>query len=319
MSSSEFNSKSCGIIFDNGKKSTQFLNPGNLSKLHKKYQDIEPNYIEGLEFVVQRSQNPGRILFCNAKLSETTPTGLRIGLEICRTKNVDMLKTPSLTLDVNPYTLSTNMQFNYHIWPSLRMKWHAQVLPTNLIVQKSPVISFCSNNVFSLDFYRPSSTVSLNAYNVSKDSGQITVSGLKNVSAGWSIGSEMLVEWENKELSTNWALAARCTRNKSVIAGTVSITNGNLDLTYCRRINDSFQIGTSLVFNNRMKKAIGSICYQWYFNNGIIRAKLDSTGSVGFSYKRKIEFTDHCFGLSVLMNIPKNRLACGIKMDLNGF
>lgn len=328
MPYSQFDSKDSGTIFDKGNKAPPFLNPGNLSKLHKKCQDISPIYIDGIEFVLQDSRKPGRILFCNARLSESSPTGLRLGLAVNRSKDETVFKSPSFALDINPYTFSTNILFSYHILPSTRIKWRAQAIPTNFVnpfadpyfVNKQFFQSFSFNsNILSLDYYRKASTVSLNAYNVTNKSGQMTLSCLTNVSACWSIGSELLFEWANEELSANTALAARYTSNKSVYAGTVSLTRGDLDLSYYRQINDSFQIGTSLVFNRRLSKAIGSIFYQWYFRDGIIRAKLDSNGSVGFTYKRKIDFMNYDFGLSVLMSIPTNRLMCGFTMDLNVF
>lgn len=65
-----------------------------------------------------------------------------------------------------------------------------------------------------------------------------------------------------------------------------TVSSEALDISYWRQIHRAIQMGTSIVYNQRTKKAIGSIFYQWEFRDAYIRGMVDSDWSVGFTYNR---------------------------------
>lgn len=69
-----------------------------------------------------------------------------------------------------------------------------------------------------------------------------------------------------------------------VFAATVSPQA--FDISFWRQLHDNIQLGTSVVYNDRLRSAVGSIFYQWMFNDTTVRGMVDSEWSVGFNYNR---------------------------------
>lgn len=71
---------------------------------------------------------------------------------------------------------------------------------------------------------------------------------------------------------------------KMVVSATVSPQA--FDVSFWRQLHDNIQLGTSVVYNERSRSAVGSIFYQWMFNDTTVRGMVDSEWSVGFTYNR---------------------------------
>jgi len=72
--------------------------------------------------------------------------------------------------------------------------------------------------------------------------------------------------------------------NNSSLASTFS--HEALDISYWHQVHKAIQLGSSLVYNKKKGRAIGSIFYQWEFQDAFVRGMMDSDWSVGFTYNR---------------------------------
>lgn len=311
-------------------RSPYLLNPGNLSKLHRKSQDIEPIWIDGLQFYYKNTNSPNRVVFFNSILSHISPSGCRFGFAICpqNNENNSILKTPLFVCDLNPYTLSSNVSLLYHPIPSIRCKIRAQIKTlsndsfseNSIVSQPIPKWQLFANksnasiadSTITCEWYGEACTISLNAYKLKRNSGRSTISYLRSISNSWTLGAETYVEWnENQKYLIQHALAARYSGKRSTIATTLSLSNLAVDMTYFKQINKFFQIGTSLVINNRFERIVGSAFYQWDFYDAIVRGKIDSNGSIGITYDRNIFC--YGFGISILVNVKTKNILYGFK------
>lgn len=309
-------------------KPNPLLNPGTLAALHHKCHSILPIWLDGAQFSYQNTSNPNHILFVDSILSHLRPSGVRCGLSFARDVGNSMLKSPFISIDLNPYTLSSNIYIQYFIMPSLRIEWKGQTLPITTDCstvwkqwnQNSKGLFTCGleagQNTMTIDWYGPSSTVSLNIYNGGLLSGRSTVSYLQSLTPALTMGMECLLEWRKGDWQTKAAIAGRFARRQLAVAATYSISTGDMDMTYWRQVNPYLQLGTSFVYNKCNAKSIGAVHYQREFPNATIRAKLDSDSSIGFTYDQNRNDRGYSFGLSLLWCIRTNRFVCGFKLNM---
>lgn len=283
----------------------QYPNPGNVANLHRMARDIMPIFFDGVQISCSKGLAPNKTLFTNWILSRTYPSGFRIGGAYHWKFNGNVLETPSIVADINPSTLSSNFSVLYHPIPCIKIETKFQRLVTSQIYE----------NLISMEYIGKSATLAINAYNADRKSGRMTLSYLRSISENLCLGSELLLEWLKDDLDARTALAVRYGKEKYVLAATVS--NEALDISYWRQIHKSIQFGSSLAFNQRNEKAIGSICYQWEFKDALVRGMLDSDFAVGFMYKKTLPELACVFGLSLLFCVPNNRFAFGFTLDLD--
>lgn len=306
-----------------------FLNPGNLRKLHHKTEKIEPILFDGLHFNIKRAKVPGRSIFCDLTLSHLSPAGPRFGIVWQPTdrNNTHVLKTPVISVDFNPWNLSSKVSFLLHPAASIRLKFSGQIVPcpgglSNQVLRKtdcwkSPLNTpvFCDSALFC-DWYGKSSTISFTSYKDDKNSTVLTIAYLRNISSNWAVGTELMYKWnKSQDDSLQMALATRYSDLRSTLASSVSLTTHDVDITYSRRINNYLQMGSSLLVRENKQNVLGSIFYQWDFYESIIRAKFISNGCIGMSFDR--QFVNYSLGLSIVMNLKNCKFFYGFKLNSN--
>lgn len=73
-------------------------------------------------------------------------------------------------------------------------------------------------------------------------------------------------------------------RDKLSVAATASMHA--FDLSFWRQVHPNVQIGSSIVYGGPARPAIGSIVYQWMFDEAMVRGMVDSEWSTGVTYTR---------------------------------
>lgn len=295
-----------------------FLNPGNLTQFHSKSQSIEPRWIDGLNWRLRNARSPDRVIFCNGVLSQYCPSGCRLGV-IIRPKdneNESVLTTPIFEAELNPYTIASNVALLYHPIPSFRCKFSTKIrdrTKTESFVSITDISErFSAISAVSCDWFGKSTTISLDAYNLTNNSASLTISYLRNLSNSFAMGMETSVAWtKNQNIVVGSALAARFSTRDTTIAATGSLAPLSLDMSYFHKVNQFIQMGSSVAYNHDIHKAIGAIFWQLDLYDAMVRCKLDSNGCIGISYDRSIQNYD--FGFSILFNHKSNNVMCGLK------
>lgn len=171
--------------------------------------------------------------------------------------------------------MSTNISFLYHPFRCLRLETEMQRATKESPLQTQTCIELCTN----------SSTLTVNLYDVRRDTGRGTVSFLKAVTDHVALGGELLLEWtEPNSFMTDVALAGRYKRHSYSIAATVS--RQGIDVSYWQRIHARIQMASFWAWHRKTDNSVGTICYQWEFQNAVVRGMFDSNRSVGFMYSR---------------------------------
>lgn len=66
---------------------TSCLNPGNIQHLHKKTQDLTPQWIEGLSLRCAKNLDVHQMVYTEWMMGNNTPAGFRFGGVLCRKDN----------------------------------------------------------------------------------------------------------------------------------------------------------------------------------------------------------------------------------------
>lgn len=294
------------------------LNPGNLSQFHLKSQNIEPRWVDGLNWRLRNARAPERVIYCNGVLSKYCPSGCRVGV-IVRPKDTDndsVLKTPIFEAELNPYTLASNISLLYHPIPAIRCKFSTKIRDRTRTEGCTSITDiserFSATSSAACDWFGKSTTISLDAYNLTNNSASLTGSFLQNLSKSFAMGIEGSVAWaKNQNIVVGSALAARYSTQDTTIAATASLVPLSLDMSYFHKVNKFIQMGSSVAYNHDIHRAIGAIFWQLDLYDSMVRFKLDSNGCVGLSYDRCIQNCD--FGFSILFNHKSNNIMCGLK------
>ncbi|GAB0097687.1 mitochondrial import receptor subunit TOM40 homolog [Sergentomyia squamirostris] len=251
------------------------LNPGNFSCLHEKPQRILAAFLaDGIEVLYERNYGQNRGLSCSWTLSQTAPSGFRLGAFYSHQSENNVLDTPRIQVDVNPNTMASNIDVLYHPIDPLRFKFHYQLQP------KCPL----GRGSARLEFIAPTSTSTLHVDNITGPVSFLTLSHLHGVTPRWSLAAEVNMRWGSVEgVTLNTAYAVRYSQSASQAA--VSFSTQALDFSYWRQIHPAIQVGV-LMASNRQKPLIASIFYQWDFNESVVRGMINSQWSVGVTHRR---------------------------------
>lgn len=319
------------VVTTPGKRSP-LLNPGSLAELHQKCHSILPIWLDGAQLSYQNVSHPKHVLFVDSILSQLRPTGVRCGVSLSRDVGNKMLRSPFFSIDLNPYTLSSNIHVQYYVLPSLCVEWKGQTMP--ITTQYSTVWKQlwqdhrsaedgvatdgikAGQNTMTIDWYGQSSTVSLNIYNGGLLAGHATASYLQSVTAAITLGTECLLKWKQGSWQTKTAVAARYARKQMALAATYSLSTGDMDMTYWRHVSPHVQLGTSVVYSANNGKSISSVFFQRELQSATVRGKFDSDTSMGCMYERTRSNGWFTYGLSLLWCIRTNRFICGFKINI---
>lgn len=299
-----------------------FLNPGNLSQFHSQSQNIEPRWVDGLNWRLRNARSLNRVIYCNGVLSKFCPSGCRMGI-IIRPKDSEndaVLKTPIFEAELNPYTIASNVSLLYHPIPSIRWKFSTKIRDRSKTDGSTSLLDiskrFTANSAVSCEWFGKSKTISLEASDLTNNSASLTMSYVQNVSRSFAMGMETtLALVKNQNPAVRSSLAARYSTQDTTIAATGSLAPLSLDMSYFHKVNKFIQMGSSVAYNHEIHKAIGAIFWQLDLYDAMIRFKLDSNGCVGLSYDRSIQNFD--FGASMLLNHKSNNVMCGLKFGFD--
>jgi len=285
--------------------SCQKDNPGNIQNLHYLAHKIKPLFFDGIELDYSHRIDANKIITNNWVLSYTRPSGYRVGGIYTHRFHDDVMITPTIYANINPSTLSSNLGFLFYPMNCLRVE--AELQRANASVPLETQMCF--------ELTRPCTTYTCNFYNFTRSAGRGTFSVMRAATNHLAVGAELLLEWTNNRLLADTALAARYKRYNYTVAATAS--RQGCDVSYWQRLHKRVQMATMLAYRRKMKKANASICYQWDFGDSIVRGKVDSELSVGFSYSRFLDNMPMLFGMSVLYNMALERFVFGMKFNLD--
>lgn len=296
------------------------LNPGPLAGLHHKCHAILPIWLDGVRVNYQNIAHSS--VFFDGALSNIWPSGVRCGYTFMRNVGNNMEKSPFMSIDLNPHNLSSNIHVEYNLLPSLHVEWKGQIMPVTKHIHGvkqnifDKTLAF-GTNVWTIDLYGASSTLSFNIYNNGLKLGRTSVSFLRNLTPNLAMGAECLFDWNDSIWHMRPALAARFSCRRTVIAATYSPTAGDMDMTYWHQASPSVQMGTSAVYNGYHKKLIGSIFLQREFAKAIVRAKCDSETNIGIAFDQIRNTHEHSVGMSFLWCIRTNRFLWGFNFNID--
>lgn len=184
-------------------------------------------------------------------------------------------QTPTIMADINPTTLASNVSIIFYPHNALRLEAAMQRAAAEEPLQTQTTI----------ELIRPATTVSWNMYNVRADSGRSTISIMRSITKSWALGAELLLEWNDpRSLMTDTALALRYSKYNYQVAASAS--RQGLDLSFWQRIHQRIQMATMLAWHRKTNMTIATICYQWDFDDAVVRSMVNSDLSVGFQYYR---------------------------------
>ncbi|XP_012156612.1 mitochondrial import receptor subunit TOM40 homolog 2 isoform X2 [Ceratitis capitata] len=292
--------------FQRYRGSTDKKNPGNIHELHILAQRIKPKYYDGIELDYAHRLAANKNITCNWVWSHTRPSGFRFGGIYSLRLYDDFLQTPTIMADINPTTLASNVSIIFYPHNALRLEAAMQRAAAEEPLQTQTTI----------ELIRPATTVSWNMYNVRADSGRSTISIMRSITKSWALGAELLLEWNDpRSLMTDTALALRYSKYNYQVAASAS--RQGLDLSFWQRIHQRIQMATMLAWHRKTNMTIATICYQWDFDDAVVRSMVNSDLSVGFQYYRSLPHIPCGMGLSALISLLNNRFAFGLKFVLD--
>ncbi|KAL7728041.1 hypothetical protein ACLKA6_017891 [Drosophila palustris] len=281
-------------------------NPGNVQSLHSLAHNVMPKFYDGVELDYYHRLAPNKFISAAWVLSHVRAAGFRFGgLYTFRVAD-DFMLTPTIIGDVHPTTLAANLNIIYYPFKPLRLEAVLQRLTEDVPVETQ----------YTIEWTRPNDTWTANFYNVRNESGRCTLSGMRSLTQHWAIGGELLLEWnEPKNLMTDLAVAARYSHHNYSFAATAS--RQGLDVSYWQRIHPQIQMANLLAWNRSTRKTIATICYQWNFWNCAVHGMIDSDALVGFMWTRYLSYIPLQMGFSVVMSLPTDRFAFGMRFILD--
>ncbi|XP_058121281.1 mitochondrial import receptor subunit TOM40 homolog [Anopheles ziemanni] len=283
------------------------LNPGDIANLHERITHLRPLWFEGFQLNVSKGFGVHRTVGASWTLSHVTPTGFRFGGRFQHRCDDSVLKTPLVAFDVNPSSLSSNLQFLYRPVRSLCLELGLQLRPN-----EAPHVE-----ELSLQHTGTSRTSTVRCCMPgSLDSYRLSVDHLVSLTNRLCVGVEVLCEGHGEAQRTSVAFAGRYNRETWTLAATVSPFEA-FDLSYWQKASSRLQLGSSLIVNLPQRRALGSICYRYENPGTVLRGSFDSDWTVGFTYGRKLMPDAFSLCLSLLFCIPKNTFQCGFRIDLD--
>uniref|UniRef100_A0A6P4G3U4 Mitochondrial import receptor subunit TOM40 homolog 2 n=1 Tax=Drosophila rhopaloa TaxID=1041015 RepID=A0A6P4G3U4_DRORH len=253
-------------------------NPGNVQNLHILAHRVMPKFFDGVELDYLHRLAPNKYITAAWVLSHIRASGFRFG---------------------GLYTFRVQDD-------TMRME---------AVLQKAREAAPVDSQ-YTIEWTRQCDTWTANFYNVRNENGRCTLSVMRSVTAHWALGAELLLEWsEPQKLTPDLALAARYSHYNYSLAATAS--RQGLDISYWQRIHPQIQMANLLAWNRNTRKTIATICYQWSFWNSAVHGMFDSDASVGFMWTKYLRNLPLQLGFSVVMNLPTDRFAFGMRFVLD--
>lgn len=313
---------STNMYFSKGTK-TCYLNPDNLTNLHKQSIQIQPKWLDGFHIECKKGIDTNKTVFSDCNLSKNNLSGVRIGLNYSQANesNNSVLESPFVSADINPYNLSSNFTVMHHILPSVRLKFKNHFLfpyksgeGTTFLDAINKVIF--AESAFSCDWFENSQTLSFLTTKFNNEFVASNLSYMRCISPNWTVGSELSCLWKNsaeEKLNFETSLAARYASQEFTVAASTCLNPFKLDFTYFYPYSDKIKLGTSLIINSDVGQAIAAAYFQYDLYDAIVRAKVETNGIVGLTYERM--FSDLNLIGSLLMNAKTQKMMCGIKIS----
>ncbi|EDW15787.1 uncharacterized protein Dmoj_GI10168 [Drosophila mojavensis] len=281
-------------------------NPGNVQTLHSLAHNVMPKFYDGVELDYYHRLAPNKFISAAWVLSHVRPAGFRFGGLYTFRMVDDFMLTPTIVGDIHPTTLAANLNLLYYPFKPLRLEAVFQKAGEDTPVETQ----------YTIEWTRPCDTWTTNLYNVRNETGRCTSSVMRSISQHWAIGCELLVEWnEPKKVMSDLAFAARYSHHHYSFAATVS--RQGLDVSYWQRIHPQIQMANMLAWNRNTRKTIATICYQWNFWNCAVHGMIDSDALVGFMWTKYLTHLPLQMGFSVVMSLPTDRFAFGMRFVLD--
>ncbi|KAH8389397.1 mitochondrial import receptor subunit TOM40 homolog 1 [Drosophila serrata] len=281
-------------------------NPGNVQNLHLLAHSVMPKFYDGIELDYLHRLAPNKYLTAAWVLSHVRPSGFRFGGQYTFRVVGDTMYTPTITGDIHPSSLASNLNILYYPFQSLRMEAVMQKANKDTPVESQ----------YTIEWTRQCDTWSANFYNVRSDTGRCTLSMMRSISAHWALGGEVLLEWNDpSKLDTGVAIAARYSHYNYSLAASAS--RQGLDISYWQRIHPQIEMANLLAWNRSTRKTIATICYRWNFWNSTVHGMFDSDASVGFMWTKYLTNLPLQMGFSVVMSLPTDRFAFGMRFLLD--
>uniref|UniRef100_A0A1A9Z4Y0 Mitochondrial import receptor subunit TOM40 homolog n=1 Tax=Glossina pallidipes TaxID=7398 RepID=A0A1A9Z4Y0_GLOPL len=281
-------------------------NPGNIQHLHYLASRLKPEFFDGLVLDYKHRLAPNKIITSNWILSHNQPAGFRFGGIYVSRIHENILQTPTIHANINPTTMSTNVGIVYFPFRCLRIEADLQRAADDAPLQTQSTIEYRGGL----------STLTLDLYNVSAETGRATVSFLRSVSEHLALGGEWLLEWtEPTSIMTDTAFAARYKLHDFSLASTIS--RQGIDVSFWSQVHPKIQMATMWAWQRKTSKSVGTICYKWDFEDAYVKGMFDSNLSVGFMYARTVSHLPVSVAMNLLINLHTNRFIFGLKFSLD--
>lgn len=98
----------------------------------------------------------------------------------------------------------------------------------------------------------------------------------------WEVGETRKMEEEKNVVRTIFPF--RYFLDDKSVAATLSFRG--IDFSFWHLINSDNQFATSFIYNRKNNCSLGTIFYQWMYNDVRVRGSIDSDGAIGVTYFR---------------------------------
>lgn len=291
-----------------GKERT-YLNPGTLSKLHKEAMKIQPKWLEGfhvggVKFLARNIQMFGGVNL--STMNNLNGTHMGCEFQTADKRNDSLLGMPSIFVAFNPYNCSSKFVFVHHLLDSVKLKFmnFSSLKPSGF-----------DETTLKCDWFRGPSTISFLTTKVSDQFFMSNLSYLRNISKNMTLGTEFNCIWKHKSEAPIFehSVAARYMTGKSIVALSAGLAPLKFDVSYFMPVTDKLKVGSSTLIYPGSRRALSAIFLQYDLYDSMIRAKLETNGTLGMTYEK--QFDNFQLVGSVLMNAKTNKVVVGFKFE----
>lgn len=302
-------------------KTLQFLNPANLSSLHKQAVLIHPEWLNGLKVAYNKSIGKDKNIFGDFGVSSTGLNSAQIGCNYTINNDNDLVrKTSTIQFSLNPYEKLAKLYICYRPFASLRLRFNNQISAPRIYdgqfrdAQFSSTIS--SQSACNVDWFGKFSRLSFSAFTL-KNSMAASLSLLMKASSNFVFGAEINCKknFNQEKILIEPCIATAYGNEQFKLVSSIWPRKKKIDLSYFQRFNKHFQAGSIVLLDLNTKTSMGSLFCEYEVGDSILRAKIDSNGLTGVTYE--IKLWNFNIINSIVANATTKKIIYGMKIGFD--
>ncbi|XP_049878553.1 mitochondrial import receptor subunit TOM40 homolog [Pectinophora gossypiella] len=270
-------------------------NPGLLRYIHNAARYRLPQCFEGGSVSVKQSSKNNWILGHTLSFSSVSPGGYKLLLSY-----------------VDPAKPATPPYFVMEAAPGGQLSCEVRVGPTKgtratVVAQIADGELYSFESIF--DAYFNSCTASVIAVNREF----IALHFLQSITKNVSLGGEVVARGHSELSSASGA--ARYADPKNSLSATLG--NRGVDVCYARNIKPFLTVAAMLEVGFAIRRALGTLAYEWRSDFWTARASIDSDGLVGATLQRALggKNAQLSCAISALLNHPNDKFRLGFAIN----